>query len=384
VVGGGHPGDDASPGRGFVDNRGDVPTCDRRVVTRPWLVLREGDRRRWGGDLRRHYLFDDLAARTGARVLEDRRVDPLSAALRELRGPTWQVWRPRPLVASTEFLFEKQLTALGRLGEGAVVDIHDDPFLQNDALGIEMSPDQADAIRTRIQGNRDAFEWLVAPSAAFADLVGLDPARVVVASNGSDTATVRPGPWPDVPAVAFISGAAPRRGIEELVEAVRIVRGRVPETRLHLWLAATGDDSRAYLEALTSSFAGEPWIEIGQTPYGELGAALGRATVLCIPTPAHPYWDSVAPVKLFDCLAAGRPIVTTPRPETAAIVRDLNAGLVAEGDNADALAGPLAELLDDAQRAREMGASARAAAEQDYDWRVIGARLADQLLARIR
>ncbi len=352
-------------------------------MTRPWLVLREGDRRRWGGDLRRHYLFDGLAARTGARVLEDRRVDPLSATLRELRGPRWQVWRGRPMVASTEFLIEKQFAAVGRLGEAAVVDIHDDAFLQNDALGIAMSPDQADAIRARVKLNREGFRWLVAPSAAFAYLVGLDPARVVVASNGSDTATVRPAPWPDVPAVAFISGAAPRRGIEELVEAVRIARRRIPETRLHLWLAATGDDSKAYLDALAASVASEPWIEIGQTPYGELGAALGRATVICIPTPAHAYWDSVAPVKLFDCLAAGRPIVTTPRPETAAIVRDRDAGLVADGDDASALAARLSELLEDRERARTMGANARAAAELDYDWRVIGERLADQLLARI-
>jgi glycosyltransferase involved in cell wall biosynthesis len=368
---------------GIVDNLGDGFPVSVRSVTRPWLVLREGDRRRWGGDLRRHYLFDGLAARTGARVLEDRRVDPLSATLRELRGPRWQVWRGRPMVASTEFLFEKQFAAVGRLGEAVVVDIHDDAFLQNDALGIEMSPDQADAIRARIKLNREGFRWLVAPSAAFAGLVGLDAARVVVASNGSDTSTVRPAPWPEVPAVAFISGAAPRRGIEELVEAVRIARRRVPDTRLHLWLAATGDESKAYLDALAASVASEPWIEIGQTPYNELGAALGRATVICIPTPAHAYWDSVAPVKLFDSLAAGRPIVTTPRPETAAIVRDREAGLVADGDDAESLAARLTELLADPDRARAMGANARTAAEQDYDWRVIGERLADQLLARI-
>jgi glycosyltransferase involved in cell wall biosynthesis len=358
------------------------PNYDRRAVTRPWLVLREGDRRRWGGDLRRHYLFDGLAARTGARVLEDRRVDPLTATLRELRGPTWQVWRQRPLVASTEFLIEKQFASMRRYAVAAAVDVHDDAFLQNDALGIEMSPDQADAIRARMRLNREGFRWLVAPSAAFADLVGLDPERVVVASNGSDTQTVRPAQWPDAPAVAFISGAAPRRGIEELIGALRIVRRRIP-ARLHLWLAATGDESRAYLDALTTSLAGEPWVEIGQSPYGELGTALGRASVICIPTPRHAYWDSVAPVKLFDCMAAARPIVTTPRPETAAIVRDREAGLVTTDDSAEAIAESLTELLDDVERARTMGANARAAAETDYDWRVIGERLADDLLARI-
>jgi phosphatidylinositol alpha-1,6-mannosyltransferase len=207
---------------------------------------------------------------------------------------------------------------------------------------------------------------------------------VIVASNGSDTQTVRPAPWGDgPPAVAFVSGAAPRRGIEELIDAVRIARRGVPDASLHLWLAATGDDSRAYLDALAALVAGDPWIEIGQTPYGELGAQLGRATVLAIPTPGHAYWDSVAPVKLFDYLAAGRPVVSTPRTETAAILRDREAGLVSDGDSAEALAVPIVELLGDRIRARELGANAREAAERDYDWAVIGERLATEILARI-
>lgn len=353
-------------------------------MSRPWLVLREGDRRRWGGDLRRHYLFDGLAARTRARILEDRRVAPLTAALREMRGPAWQVWRGRPIVASTEFLIDKQFVPVLRYGEAAVVDVHDDPFLQNEALGIDMSPDQADAIRTRMRLNRDGFRLLVAPSAAFADLAGLDPAKVIVASNGSDTRIVRPAAWGDgPPAVAFVSGAAPRRGIEELIEAVRIARVSVPDARLHLWLAATGDESRAYLDALAALVSGDPWVEIGQTPYGELGEQLGRATVLVIPTPGHAYWDSVAPVKLFDYLAAGRPVVSTPRTETAAILQQRGAGLVSADDTAEALAAPIVELLSDPARARELGANARQAAESDYDWGVIGERLATEILARI-
>lgn len=353
-------------------------------MSRPWLVLREGARRRWGGDLRRHYLFDGLAARTRARVLEDRRVAPLTATLREMHGPRWKVWRARPLLASTEFLIDKQFSVVDRFAEAAVVDVHDDAFLQNDALGIEMSAEEAAAIRGRMRLNRDGFRLLVAPSAAFAELAGLDRDRVVVASNGSDTRAVKPAPWPDRPAVAFVSGAAPRRGIEELIAAMRIARERVTDTRLHLWLAATGDESRAYLDALAASLAGEPWVEIGQTPYEELGAQLGRATILAIPTPAHAYWDSVAPVKLFDYLAAGRPVVSTPRTETAAIVRDRRAGLVADGDGAEALAERLIELLEDPASARELGANARQAAERDYDWAVIGERLATEILAHIR
>lgn len=352
-------------------------------MSRRWLILREGDRRRWGGDLRRHYLFDGLAERTHGRVVEDRRAAGFAPILREMRPRRWQVWRKTPLVATTEILTDQQFAPIARLGVPAVVDIHDDTLLQNDALGIATSAGDEAGIRAKDALNRDGFRWLVAPSGPFAALAGLDPARTIVAPNGTDSAAVRPGRWPETPAVGFVAGAAPRRGIEELVEAVRIARGSVPELRLDLVLAATGDHSRAYLDRLQASLEGEDWVAIGPSPYPELGARLSKATVLAIPTPAHPYWDSVSPVKLFDYFAAGRPVLTTPRIETARVVWEADAGVVSSDDSPDAMAAALLDLLASPDEARRRGANARAAAEHDYDWRVIGRRLADEILARI-
>jgi glycosyltransferase involved in cell wall biosynthesis len=350
---------------------------------RSWLILREGDRRRWGGDLRRHYLFDGLAEATGGEVLEDRRSATITPLLRRLRGPRWQVWRRPALVASTEVLIDKLFAPVARDGVPAAVDIHDDVRLQNDALGIETPPDVEARARSVDDLNRNGFALLVAPSAPFATLAGLDPSRVVVASNGSATEVVRPAAWREQPAVAMVSGAAPRRGIEELIEAVRVVRETVPDVRLDLWLAATGDDSQAYLDRLRASVADRPWIAIDRVAYEGLGEALGRATALAIPTPGHPYWDSVAPVKLFDYLAAGRPVVTTPRVETAALVRRHEAGVVAEDDSAAAMAAALRTVLTAPDAARDMGARARSVAERQYDWKAIGRRLAGEILDRI-
>jgi glycosyltransferase involved in cell wall biosynthesis len=353
-------------------------------VRRRWFILREGDRRRWGGDLRRHYLFDGLAERTRGRVVEEWRAAAFVPSLRELLPRRWQVWLKPPLVAATEILTDNQFAPIARLGVPAVVDIHDDTLLQNDALGIATNANDEAAIREKDALNRDGFRWLVAPSAPFAALAGLDPARTIVAPNGTDSAAVRPGRWPDEPAVGFVAGAAPRRGIEELVEAVRIARGTVSDLRLDLVLAATGDHSRAYLERLQSALERDDWIAIGPSPYQELGARLSRATVLAIPTPAHPYWDSVAPVKLFDYFAAGRPVMTTPRVEAARVVREADAGVVSDDDSPEAMAAALVKLLASPEEARRRGANARAAAETDFDWRVIGRRLADEILARIR
>jgi len=179
----------------------------------------------------------------------------------------------------------------------------------------------------------------------------------------------------------FISGAAPSRGIEELIAAMRLVRDDHPTARLLLWLAATGEASGAYLERLRAVVAGDEWIEIGSAPYDRLSAELGRARMLVIPTPAHPYWDSVAPIKLYDGMAAGRPTVTTPRTEIVREIEGSEAGLVAAGDGPADLAIPIRRLLADDALAQRLGASARAAAETRFDWRIVSGRLADTILA---
>jgi hypothetical protein len=92
--------------------------------------------------------------------------------------------------------------------------------------------------------------------------------------------------------------------------------------------------------------------------------------------------DVALPVKLFDSLAAGRPLVVTPRRETAAIVDGLDVGIVAGGDTVADLAAAIAGLLTDQARAQAAGARARAAAEQRFDWRVVGDRIADEVLRR--
>jgi glycosyltransferase involved in cell wall biosynthesis len=87
-------------------------------------------------------------------------------------------------------------------------------------------------------------------------------------------------------------------------------------------------------------------------------------------------------VKLLDSMAAGRPVVVTPRTETRRIVEAAGAGVVTGGDEPEALAGAIEPLLADPSLAARLGAAGRAAVERDYDWVVIGRRLASEVLLR--
>lgn len=354
-------------------------------TARRWLVLQEGDRRRWGGDLRRAFIFRALAERTAATIGPGWSPAIVRAGLRAAGGPRRPPLfrRGRPLVASSESL---GLPAIGEVRRGSTpfaLDVHDDPLAQYKAFGIQAPPERLEERGRVFSANIDAFAWHVAPSATFAELSGLPAGRTIVASNGTDTSHIRPGPLPADPTIGFISGAAAGRGIETLVSAARLVRERLPEVRLRLWLVATGESGRGYLVELGRGLAGEAWIQVASAPYERLGETLAEATVLCIPHPANPYLDSALPIKLFDSMAAGRPLVVTPRVETGRVVEQAEAGLVASGDRAEDLAEALLAVLSDPVLAARLGSNGRATAERDYDWRVIGGRLADELLARV-
>jgi glycosyltransferase involved in cell wall biosynthesis len=70
----------------------------------------------------------------------------------------------------------------------------------------------------------------------------------------------------------------------------------------------------------------------------------------------------------------------TPRIETRRIVEDARAGLVAASDAEDDLAAAIATLLASATQRAELGANARRAAVECYDWRVLSTALANAVL----
>jgi len=352
------------------------------VAERQWVVFRPRSERRWGGELRRHYIFAELAIETEARVIhywrQLERLDgrcPLSVMRR--RRP-----RGRPWFVSSEQPPARAFEAIRRLTQPLAVAIYDDPVAQSEALGVDLGDDRKAELQARLRESIAGFALYVVPTSAFADLVSLDSSRVIVAGNGTDTARIAPGPMPADPTVGFVSGAAPGRGIETLVAAVRELRATGLPVRLRLWLVATSQSSERYLADLRVALAGEGWVTIESAPYERLGHALAGATVLCVPHPPSPYMDAALPVKLLDSMAAGRPLVVTPRTETAAIIRRHGAGIVAGGDRPEDLAAALLEVLSDAALAQRLGAAGRRAAELHYDWQIVGKRLAHELIAR--
>lgn len=110
----------------------------------------------------------------------------------------------------------------------------------------------------------------------------------------------------------------------------------------------------------------------GKVEQGELPAYLGAADALLLPHPKTEY--SQSPMKLFEYMASGVPIVSTRVPAVLEVLNDHNAFLV-EADSASALAEGIRNLFGNEAQARAKAAQARIDVGA-YSWEARGEKIA--------
>jgi glycosyltransferase involved in cell wall biosynthesis len=104
---------------------------------------------------------------------------------------------------------------------------------------------------------------------------------------------------------------------------------------------------------------------------------LGRVRVGLVvlhPTPA--FLESY-PVKLFEYMAAGLPVIASDFPLWREIVSKAEAGILVDPRNPAAIAGAIDHLLRHPDDAARMGANGRRAVLQRYNWSQEASKLVD-------
>ena len=302
----------------------------------------------------------DIGARPAGRLARMRRQP--AAALAAVR-------RERPALVH---LHDPELLPLGaalaRDGLPVVYDAHEDvprQILTKQWIPAALRPGVARAFE--VSENRQVRR-LAAVSAATPHIAErfAQVARLAVHVGNYPFETELAPPADDGPRermVCYVGGLFRTRGLLQMVRAVAQVPG------LQLVLCGRFEDA-AFEAAMRAEpgWARVQWLgQVGREQVREVMARARAGLVTLLPMPS--YRDAL-PIKMFEYMSAGLPVVASDFPLWRGIVERHGCGLVVDPTDPTAIAATLVSILDDPARAQTMGEAGRAAVRSTYRWPV--------------
>lgn len=214
------------------------------------------------------------------------------------------------------------------------------------------------AFRPAVTALRAVSSRLAFPSAGLGRAV-LGQTRPFVLVPPGSPAPVDVPRRPSAHGLLFVgNGRAPAQGAPTLIEAVGLARERGADVSLTI-VSRPGEEPTG---------TAPPWLRVLNAEGPQIERLLPDVMATVIPRPRGAYNDLAVPVKLFEYLALGRPLLVTDCLEQAAVVRRADAGIVA-GDTPAELADGMIRLVGaDPSRIDRWSANAHRAARA-ASWR---------------
>jgi glycosyltransferase involved in cell wall biosynthesis len=288
------------------------------------------------------------------------------------------------LVFTRDLQLADLLVRLPGQGRAVVYEAHAvEALMYGERAALYGTEEKADPAKAARLARREARVWrraggFVATTRgirdAFQDAHG-PRERLRVVPNGCDVPADRRYPGPAAgspPRVLYAGQLYPWKGVDVLVEAM----AQVPHARLVILGGLEGEKDLARVRARVEALGLRGRTDMaGTVPQARVAAELEKAAVVVAPflhtgmTERH-----TSPIKAFEAMAAGRPLVASDLPSSREFLRDgHNALLVPPGD-ASALAAALRRLLEDGALAERLGRAAWDEAPA-YSWEARGQAL---------
>lgn len=169
--------------------------------------------------------------------------------------------------------------------------------------------------------------------------------------------------WEGRTEVCYVGSISAIRGIREMVQACAMLRSPVR-------LALAGSFTDPVLERDMTLLPGWRKIRaVGHLDRAGVSQVMASAFAgLVTLQPTASYRDAL-PVKMFEYMAAGIPVIASDFPRWRAIIEASDCGLCVDPQDPAAIAAAIDRLAQDPLLARRMGANGRRAIEQTYNWK---------------
>jgi glycosyltransferase involved in cell wall biosynthesis len=210
---------------------------------------------------------------------------------------------------------------------------------------------------------------------------GVPAAHVALLPSGTDMSLFSPmeknkcvqeaGLDPACEYIGFVGSFYRYQGLGTLLEAFERLHTRRPAVRL--LMVGDGEEAEALREQAAQRGLSS-WITwTGRVPYARVPLLIGSMDVCVAPFSGDR--GETSPVKIFDYLACGKPVVASAISSVAALFSQSNGVVLVEPDRAEPLADAVLALLDRPMESRRLGHDGRIFVEERFGWEAIVQRL---------
>jgi glycosyltransferase involved in cell wall biosynthesis len=171
-------------------------------------------------------------------------------------------------------------------------------------------------------------------------------------------------------------------GLKDLMQAARILKDRGEDFMLTISGKAHLGHRSDNVQALIAEYGlADRVIETGWLSSEEVIAVMSAADVLTAPKIDHQVNRAGVPAKLAEYLALGRPVVVSRVGDIPIYLQDGHDAILCEPGRPESLANALQQALSNDELSRRVSRNARQTAQEQFDYRHIGAMIAASLVA---
>jgi glycosyltransferase involved in cell wall biosynthesis len=196
--------------------------------------------------------------------------------------------------------------------------------------------------------------------------VAVVPDGVRLADDGSSPPDAEQPPAAERPfTIGYAGHLYPWKGVDLVIEAV----AALPDTQALIVGGHAQEPDLARIRALAEQvFAASRVTFTGMVPPPAVAERLREADLLVLPNPRSALSSEfVSPLKLFEYMASGRPIVASDLPSIREVLTDGGNALLFEPGNPQALTAAIRRIREDAELGRRLAARALADV-RSYTW----------------
>jgi len=167
--------------------------------------------------------------------------------------------------------------------------------------------------------------------------------------------------------IVYAGQLSKEKGIFDILLAMPLVLDRLPSVVLRI----IGDGpAQADLEKKVAEMGLERNVEfLPMLSMHDLAFALAECSLGVESSRPDPHTNQTVPGKLFEYMAAGLPLLSSPRVPIKRILAEYDCGRIYDSFSTEDIAGKMLGMLDDKEELERMGKNARNAVISRFNWR---------------